>query len=72
MNTHICPACGYPTLSPSLCAFCCPGEVRFGNPTFGQMSATSTFNRGSVLLGVRNSDASSVAQDRVWTGPVAS
>lgn len=27
MTTDVCPACGYPTLSAALCAFCLPGQV---------------------------------------------
>lgn len=46
MSTDICPACGYPTLSPALCAFCRPGDV-FGG---GQIFA-ATLSRGPELAG---------------------
>lgn len=30
MSIDICPACGYPTIGPELCAFCRPVEVLTG------------------------------------------
>lgn len=56
MTTHVCPACGYPTLKPDLCAFCCPGEVFSGDGVFGASPLAATV----------------VAQSSTWSGPVAS
>lgn len=76
MSTSICPACGYPTLEPVMCAFCCPGEVRNSNLGFGVAPLpTTTPHRDEAWLGLRDSDshpAASALLDRVWRGPVAS
>jgi hypothetical protein len=72
MITHICPACGYPTLNAALCAFCGPGEVRFGNQAFGQMSSATTFNREIERVAVRDIETGSAVNASIWSNPLAS
>lgn len=62
MTTHVCPACGYPTLKPALCAFCCPGEVFSGAGVFG----TSSFAKVAPF------ETNVVADSQLWSGAVAS
>jgi hypothetical protein len=61
MTTNVCPACGYPTLGPALCAFCSPGEVLVGDQVFGPMPFATTGIRG----------ANATARVGVWPGQVA-
>lgn len=80
MITNICPACGYPTLDASLCAFCCPGEVRAGNQglapaSFQARSFQARPLRESAWLQLKDSDSysySAAARARIWPGPLAS
>ena len=41
MTINVCPACGYPTLGPNLCAFCRPaglvGQIGIGGFAGGQV-----------------------------------
>jgi len=50
VTTAICPACGYPTLGPDLCAFCRP-EVRAGDQPIGQMPSATEPRPGSSEWG---------------------
>jgi hypothetical protein len=34
VTVDICPACGYPTVGPGMCAFCRPVVALTGNETF--------------------------------------
>jgi len=34
VSVDVCPACGYPTIGPELCAFCRPVEMLRGDMTF--------------------------------------
>lgn len=65
MTSHVCPACGYPTLKPALCAFCCPGEVFSGNNIFGA-PLIPTMARESTWAGAGGADL--VTQGPVWSG----
>jgi hypothetical protein len=67
-TSYVCPACGYPTLGPALCAFCRPGEVFGGDQVFGPMSAVAPLGGGSVWVG--SVDAGS--DPAILAGPVAS
>jgi hypothetical protein len=60
MTTDICPACGYPTLSPALCAFCRPGDV---SPATAVHPVSADF---------RDLDARSVDRPFIWSNPLAS
>lgn len=66
MTTHVCPACGYPTMKPALCAFCCPGEVFSGDQVFGGASLIPALSRESAWASA--GDADLVAQTRIWSG----
>jgi hypothetical protein len=70
MTTNVCPACGYPTLGPALCAFCCPGEVLAGDQVFGPMSFAASPRR--ELTWPSAWDSNSAARVGVWPDPVAS
>jgi hypothetical protein len=72
MATNICPACGYPTLGPDLCAFCRPGEVLAGLEAFGPMPSTATMRPGSAWVGVRDEGSTSATYPIVLSGPLAS
>ncbi len=37
MTIDVCPACGYPTIGPDLCAFCRPVGALIGDQTFEPM-----------------------------------
>ncbi|MDP7726385.1 hypothetical protein [Mycobacterium sp. TY814] len=71
MVTNICPACGYPTLHPTLCAFCCPSDSpSTGNHGIGRMSFTRNFEPSWITR--RDSDSYSPARVSAWPGPIAS
>ena len=48
MITDVCPACGYPTMGPGLCAFCRPGGALTGDQLFGPMLSATKLRGGSV------------------------
>ncbi|BDB45083.1 hypothetical protein Mkiyose1665_34470 [Mycobacterium kiyosense] len=68
MSTNACPACGYPTLEPVLCAFCGPDAMFAGDQVFGSISPVAAL-RGSSLAGV--ADVRSVAALHPTLGPAA-
>jgi hypothetical protein len=69
MATNICPACGYPTLGPDLCAFCRPGEVLAGDQAFGPMPPTTArIGVGGQL----DPDSNAATQPVTLSGPLAS
>jgi hypothetical protein len=41
MSVDVCPACGYPTIGPELCAFCRPVEMLRGDMTFERIALRS-------------------------------
>ncbi len=48
LTVDVCPACGYPTIGPDLCAFCRPVEMLIGDKTFGRPDETATMWRGGA------------------------
>jgi hypothetical protein len=71
MTTKICPACGYPTLGPGLCAFCRPGEAFSGDQVWGPMTSQTTVRRASVWTGTRDAGVEAPT-DPIVLGPLAS
>jgi hypothetical protein len=72
MATNICPACGYPTLHPTLCAFCCPSEAGTSNHGIGRTSFTKMPAYEPSWITMRDSDSYSTARIGAWPGPIAS
>jgi len=70
--TNICPACGYPTLHPTLCAFCYPSAATTGNHGIGRASFTRMPDREPSWITLRDSYANSPACVGAWPGPMAS
>ena len=62
MTVDICPACGYPTIGPTLCAFCRPVEVLTGDPTFEPMFFATELRRGSMSVEVQHPDSNPAAR----------
>lgn len=62
MATSICPACGYPTLHPTLCAFCHPSDAMTGNQGVWRASFTSLPEREPSWITLRDSDSYSTAR----------
>ncbi len=61
VNIDICPACGYPTIGPELCAFCRPVEVLTGDQMSEPVPSVK-LHRGSVRVGMRHPDSNPTAQ----------
>lgn len=72
MTTCICPACGYPTLQPVLCAFCCPSDARTGIQGVGRTFSMKMPEYAPPWITVRDSDSYSTARISAWPGPIAS
>lgn len=73
MTTDVCPACGYPTLSAALCAFCSPGEVLTSEHVFGPATVTATAPfHTSAWIGSVAVDRDADVRVPAWPGPVAS
>jgi hypothetical protein len=61
VSIDICPACGYPTIGPELCAFCRPIEVLTGDQTWASVPSVE-LHRGSAGMRMRLPEPNPTAQ----------
>lgn len=61
MTTAICPACGYPTVGPDLCAFCRPEVALTVDRTIEPMLSATRLLRESAREGMWHFNSHSAA-----------